>query len=130
MHPPAWEILCCWTKLEAGEGTAPWDPLAQQNKGVRCDPSELLVFSDIGAMKILLQMSAMGGDVRMDRQRDTSCWEDLGRLCKRQEGMKAGPEPYTQLIKQAALEVIARDMLGLLLCGWCCHKRDEEGTKR
>lgn len=29
--------------------------------------SKLLVFSNIAAMKILPQMSAMGGDVRMDR---------------------------------------------------------------
>lgn len=79
---------------------------------MRCDPGKFLVFSDIAAMKILPQTSAMGGDMRMDKQ---SCWEDLGRLHKREEGTKAGSEPDTQLIKPAALEVISRDVLGVLL---------------
>lgn len=45
------------------------------------------------------------------------CWEDLGRLCKREERTKAGSEPYIQLIKGTALEVVAGDVPVLLLCG-------------
>lgn len=59
MLPPAWEILCCWIKLEAGERSGPQDSLAQQKEEVRCDRSELLVFSDVAAMKFLPPRTTM-----------------------------------------------------------------------
>lgn len=121
MHPPAWEILCGWIKLEAGEGTGPQDPLAQQKKGVRCDPSELLLFSDIAAMKTLPHTSAMGGDVRMDRPLERHI--ALGRPGEALQE-RGRPKAGSELIKRAALEVITRDVLGLLLRGWCCRKQD------
>ena len=114
MHPPAWEILCRWIKLEGGEGTGPQDLLARQKKGVRCDPSELVVFSDIAAMKILPQTSAMGGDVRMDRQTH-GVGKTWGGSARERKEQKRDQSPTCS---------IARDVLGLLLCGWCCHKQD------
>lgn len=38
-------------KVEAGERTGPQDRLAQQKVGARCDPSKLLVYSDIAVME-------------------------------------------------------------------------------